>query len=42
MDSSGHQDKWNAPSRGWPTFDENGKIIREDEDRESDPRERDQ
>ncbi len=28
--TDGHEDTFGAPSKGWPTFDKNGKRIREE------------
>lgn len=36
MTDFGHRDTFAAPSRGWPTFGPDGKIVRDDTDTDTD------
>lgn len=31
-----HRDTFPAPSKGWPTFDEDGRIVKDEEDQDED------
>ena len=31
-----HKDKWAPPAKGWPSFDKDGKIIKDEEEEKDD------